>query len=64
MDKICETMTRCLIVIFGGTYLLWWLVLDGPAKWDAKFHHEFEGKKLPLFIKDPIKEIGVENNKK
>ncbi len=56
-DVICGTALRCFLVIFGGTYLLWWLVLDGPAKWDKKFNQEIKGKKLPVFLEDPLNKL-------
>ena len=60
-DIVCKTPLRCVLFVFGGTYLLWWLVLDGPAKWDAKFKGKFENikkeKTLPVFIKDPLEDV-------
>ena len=53
-DSICATPLRCFLVIFGGTYLLWWLVLDGPAKWDKKFEDIKNKKELPVFIDNPL----------
>jgi len=53
-DVLCGTPLKCFLVIFGGTYMLWWLVLDGPAKWDEKFNQELRGKDLPVFMKDPL----------
>jgi len=61
-DFICETPLRCFLTIFVGSYLLWWLILDGPAKWDAYFKDKKVNlKDAPVLLKDPF---GLENNKK
>lgn len=50
---------KCFIFVFGGTYLLWWLVLDGPAKWDNYFEDKInQDKPMPVFLEDPF---GLEN---
>ena len=55
MDKICNSILKCFLVIFVGSYLIWWLVLDGPKKWDQKFGHEIKGKELPILLDNPFK---------
>jgi hypothetical protein len=61
-DIFCETPLRCFLSIFVGSYLLWWLVLDGPAKWDAYFEQEINTKGKPFFLKDPIKEKNIKTD--
>ena len=61
-DTICSGPIVCFLIIFVGSYLLWWLVLDGPEKWDRYFEGRKPGiKDAPVFLKDPL---GLENNKK
>ena len=59
-DIFCETPLRCFFTIFVGSYLLWWLVLDGPAKWDAYFQNKLnEDRGRPYLLKDPIKNNNI-----
>lgn len=52
-DFFCETPLRCFIFIFVGSYMLWWLVLDGPAKWDAYFAGKINaGDEYPIFLQE------------
>ncbi len=60
-DFICETPIRCFLFLFIGSYLIWWLILDGPAKWDKYFSEKMKSKKeVPIILKDPLKRVDEE----
>lgn len=60
-DRVCTTPLRCFLFIFISTYLLWWLVLGGPEKWDNYFGEKIQNnKELPIFIESPFNNLGKE----
>ena len=52
----CSSPLKCILTMFVLTYLIWWLLLDGPAKWDKKFQGEIKNKKQYIINKGDVED--------